>query len=105
MFLLSSSRLLLLWLLLLLFHSSLIIPISSSSINGPSGGEEEGKKEEEGNNTNIVHQHRHRWRRAPAVWGEPAPDYSMAALDPQTHIYLYALLFVDLKTVIICTIC
>uniref|UniRef100_A0A1I8BSX3 Peptidase M12B domain-containing protein n=1 Tax=Meloidogyne hapla TaxID=6305 RepID=A0A1I8BSX3_MELHA len=40
----------------------------------------------------------HRWRRAPAVWGDPAPDYSLAALDPRINIYLYALLFVDLKT-------
>ncbi|KAF7639472.1 Peptidase M12B domain-containing protein [Meloidogyne graminicola] len=39
----------------------------------------------------------HRFRRAPAVWGDPAPDYSLAELDPFTNIYLYALLFVDLK--------
>ncbi|CAK5076671.1 unnamed protein product [Meloidogyne enterolobii] len=48
--------------------------------------------------TNHQLRRHHRWRRAPAVWGDPAPDYSLAALDPHINIYLYALIFVDLKT-------
>uniref|UniRef100_A0A914HP31 Peptidase M12B domain-containing protein n=1 Tax=Globodera rostochiensis TaxID=31243 RepID=A0A914HP31_GLORO len=44
------------------------------------------------------HRH-HRLRRAPAVWGEPAPDYSAVNLNTSsTTFFLYALLFVDLKT-------
>ncbi|KAL3074382.1 hypothetical protein niasHS_015212 [Heterodera schachtii] len=51
-------------------------------------------------NHNQHREHRHhRWRRAPAVWGEPAPDYSAVSLGtPSTTFFLYALLFVDLKT-------
>lgn len=45
------------------------------------------------------HNHHHsRWRRTPAVWGEPAPDYSSANLSGAVT-FLYALLFVDLKIV------
>uniref|UniRef100_A0A0N5AU05 Peptidase M12B domain-containing protein n=1 Tax=Syphacia muris TaxID=451379 RepID=A0A0N5AU05_9BILA len=39
-----------------------------------------------------------RRRREPAIWGEPAPDYSEAVLDEFTR-YLKALLFVDKKIV------
>ncbi|KAI1720066.1 reprolysin (M12B) family zinc metalloprotease domain-containing protein [Ditylenchus destructor] len=37
-----------------------------------------------------------RVRRTPAIWGEPAPDYSEAQIDGG-ETYLYALLFVDQK--------
>uniref|UniRef100_A0A9J2Q9L2 Uncharacterized protein n=1 Tax=Ascaris lumbricoides TaxID=6252 RepID=A0A9J2Q9L2_ASCLU len=37
-----------------------------------------------------------RQRREPAVWGEPAPDYSGVVLDGMTR-YLHTLLFVDSK--------
>ncbi|KAH7727354.1 metalloprotease [Aphelenchoides avenae] len=39
---------------------------------------------------------RRRHKRAPAVWGDPAPDYSAAKLDGSIT-YLYTLLFVDSK--------
>ena len=37
-------------------------------------------------------------RAEPAVWGDPAPDYSAMVLDGSTT-YLYALIFVDSKIV------
>ncbi|KAI6196826.1 hypothetical protein M3Y94_01154700 [Aphelenchoides besseyi] len=38
-----------------------------------------------------------RTRRTPAVWGEPVPDYSNL-IKSSVHTYIYALLFVDRKT-------
>ena len=38
-------------------------------------------------------------RRAPAVWGDPPPDYSSVHLANGDFLFLYALLFVDLKIV------
>lgn len=40
-----------------------------------------------------------RIRRAPAVWGDAAPDYSAVKLGNAPYRYLYALLFVDDKIV------
>ena len=37
-------------------------------------------------------------RAEPAVWGDPAPDYSAVVLDGSTT-YLYTLIFVDSKIV------
>ena len=37
----------------------------------------------------------------PAVWGDPAPDYSLTVLDGRP-IYIYALIFVDSKIVRFC---
>ncbi|VDO38500.1 unnamed protein product [Haemonchus placei] len=38
-----------------------------------------------------------RYRRAPAVWGDAAPDYSAVKLGNAPYRYLYTLLFVDDK--------
>ncbi|KAK6766795.1 hypothetical protein RB195_026211 [Necator americanus] len=38
-----------------------------------------------------------RLKRAPAVWGDSAPDYSLATLGSAPYRYLYTLLFVDDK--------
>lgn len=49
----------------------------------------------------LFQQQYRRRRRSPAIWGEPAPDYSNAKLEG-APTYLYTLLFVDLK--IVCNI-
>jgi hypothetical protein len=41
---------------------------------------------------------RRRWRRTPAVFGDPAPDFrSLVYLEHNEPYYLYTLIFTDMK--------
>jgi len=54
-----------------------------------------------------VHAHEHgadveevyKMAETPAMWGDSVPDYSAVHLESSRGVYLYALVFVDLKIV------